>query len=329
MTSGISLRLIVDMKISVILCTHNPREEFLRRTLESLRGQTLPPEQWELLLVDNASTVPLAGRCDIFWQPRARHLLEGKLGKLNAWLLGMREARADLLVFVDDDNVLAPDFLEQVLVIGNQWPFVGAWGGSIIPEYEKPLPGWVGDQVWRLTVVEVKEDVWSNLREGYETVCAGAGLCIRRQVAQKYLERCALDPVSAKLDRAGKGLGGYGDIDLCHCALDLGLGTGKSARLRLTHLIPSGRLTLDYFVRHAESDAASMMLFRASRSLPIQEPKPSTLMGSFRWFLHRLIHRVPREQYEIQKAHRRGLEKGWQLAQVYLQKNPPPVKATI
>jgi len=236
------------------------------------------------------------------------------LGKLNAWLLGMREARAEVLLFVDDDNVLAPDYLAQTLAVSAQWPFVGAWGGSVIPEYEKPLPDWVGEEVWRLTVVDVKEDVWSNLREGYTTIPVGAGLCIRRSVAQKYLDRCASNPVSAKLDRAGKGLAGYGDIDLAHCAIDLGLGTGKSTRLRLTHLIPAGRLTFDYFVRHAESDAASMMLFRASRGLPLQKPQPLSWLRQLRWLLHRVKNRVPREQYEIQKAYHCGLEKGYRRA---------------
>ncbi len=302
------------MKISVIICTHNPREEFLRRTLEGLRRQTLPVEQWELLVIDNASTVPLIGHCDISWQPNSRHLLESKLGKLNAWQLGMREARAEILLFVDDDNVLASDYLEQALTLGNQCPFIGAWGGGLKPEYEIPLPNWVGDEVWRLTVVDVKEEVWSNLREGYATVPCGAGLCVRRAVAQKYLERCAQNPLSVKLDRAGKGLGGYGDIDLAHCALDLGLGTCKTPRLWVTHLIPAGRLTLDYFIRHAESDAASMMLFRASRGLPLQKPKPLSWLGRLRWFLHRLKNRVPHEQFEIQKAYHRGVEKGYQLA---------------
>jgi glycosyltransferase involved in cell wall biosynthesis len=307
------------MKLSVIICTHNPRAEFLQRTLEALRNQTLPKKQWELLLIDNASTVPLAGRADISWQPHARHLLEGKLGKLNAWLLGMREARADILLFVDDDNVLAPDYLEQALVVGEQWPFIGAWGGSIIPEYEKPLPAWVGSNVWRLTVLDVKEDIWSNLREDFSTIPVGAGLCVRSTVANKYLERCDQNPVSAKLDRAGAGLGGYGDIDLSCCAMDLGMGTGRSTRLCLTHLIAAGRLTLDYFVRHAEGDAVSMMLFRASRGLSISEPKPMSWLGYFRWYIHRLKNRIPREQYEISKAHQRGLKRGWKLAQNYLQ----------
>jgi len=302
------------MKISVILCTHNPREEFLRRTLAGLRAQTLPFDQWELLVIDNASTDPLAGRCDISWQPNARHLQESKLGKLNAWLLGMQEARAEILVFVDDDNVLAPNYLEQALSLGEQFPFLGAWGGGLKPEYEVPLPDWVGDEVWRLTVVDVKEEVWSNLREGYATVPCGAGLCVRRTVAQRYLERCKQNPFSIKLDRAGKGLGGYGDIDLAHCALDLGLGTCKTPRLWVTHLIPAGRLTLDYFIRHAESDAASMMLFRASRGLPLSEPKALSLFGQMRWWLHRVKNRMPREQYEIRKAYQRGVEKGYQIA---------------
>ena len=308
-------------RLSVIICTHNPRENYLRRVLEGLRVQTLPLAQWELLLIDNASEKTLPERFDLSWHPHSRHLLEIKLGKLNAWLQGIRTARGNILLFVDDDNVLAPDYLEQALEISHEWPFVGAWGGSLIPEYEKPLPAWVGDQEWRLAVMEVKEDVWSNLREGFATIPAGAGLCVRRSVAQKYLERCEQNPANTKLDRSGKGMAGYGDVDLAHCAMDLNLGTGKSKRLQLTHLIPAARLTLDYFVRQSEGDAFSYMLFCAIRGLPVQKPRPPTLISSLRNLIHRIIHRTPPEQYEIQKAYHRGLEKGYQLAMDYLDQN--------
>jgi glycosyltransferase involved in cell wall biosynthesis len=304
--------------LSVILCTHNPREPYLRRVLAALRAQTLAAAKWELLLVDNASQPPVMERFDLSWHPHARHVREEELGLTPARLRGIQESHAEILVFVDDDTVLAPDYLEQALAIAKQWPFVGVWGGSYLPEYETPLPAWVGDQVWRLLCWEVKEDVWSNLRTEFTTIPAGAGMCVRRPVVQKYLERCVQHPAAVGLDRSGKGVAGYGDIDLAYCAMDLGLGTGKSTRLRLTHLIPAARLTLDYFVRHAEGDAASNMLFRALRGLPVQKPKPQTLISSLRWWVHRLIHHVSREQYEIQKAHRRGLEKGWQLASEHL-----------
>ena len=303
-----------QLKISVIICTHNPRENYLRRVLDGLRAQTLSSAQWELLLIDNASKKSLPEIFDLSWHPHARHVREEELGLTPARLRGIRESSADILVFVDDDTVLAADYLEQVLAVSDQWPFVGVWGGSYIPEYETPLPAWVGDQVWRLLCSEVKEDVWSKSREGSHAMPAGAGMCVRKNVCLHFLARCQNES-SRALGRKGSGLSGYEDIELAHCALDLGLGAGKSTRLYLTHLVPATRLTLDYFVRHAEGDAASFLLFRASRGLPIQKPSPPSLIGSLRWLVHRVIHRVPREQYEIQKAYHRGLEKGWQLVQ--------------
>jgi glycosyltransferase involved in cell wall biosynthesis len=46
------------MQLTVLLCSHNPRRDYLQRTLNSLRAQTPPEEEWELLLVDNASNPP-------------------------------------------------------------------------------------------------------------------------------------------------------------------------------------------------------------------------------------------------------------------------------
>jgi glycosyltransferase involved in cell wall biosynthesis len=304
--------------LSVIICTHNPRANYLQRTLAALQSQTLPLDRWELLLIDNASQPPVADKLDLAWHPHARHLREDKVGKLNAWLLGIKESNAEVLIFVDDDNVLAADYLETALVVAGDWPFVGTWGGSIIPEFESPLPSWCGAEVWRLAIVDVKEDIWSNLKNDFTTMPVGAGMCVRRKVAERYVEWCVSKPVSASLDRSGTGLAGYGDIDLAHCAVDVGLGTGKSKNLRLTHLISSSRLTLDYFKRHAEGDAVSEMMFRAVRGFPIQKPKPMSLVGRLRWFIHRLKNRVPRERFEVQKAHRRGSEKGYKQAMEYL-----------
>ena len=69
------------MQISVIVCTHNPRPHYLTRVLEALRDQTLPIEQWELLIIDNASHQPLTETSwDLSWHPRARIVREEELG---------------------------------------------------------------------------------------------------------------------------------------------------------------------------------------------------------------------------------------------------------
>lgn len=309
------------VKASVILCTHNPREAFLSRVLAGLRQQTLPLRDWELLLLDNGSKDPLATRFDLTWHPHSRHIREDELGLTPARLRGIRESQADILVFVDDDTVLAPNYLEQALVVAGEWPFVGVWGGSVIPEYEVPLPDWVGNQSWRLTVVDVREDVWSNLREGFDTKPAGAGICIRARVAQHYLKRCNASKSHSTLGRKGTGLGGYEDMEIAQCAIDLGLGTARSTKLKLTHLIPQSRLTVDYFVRHAEGDAASYLAYRFIRGLPYRHLARHSWYQSLVWRLHCWKRRVPREQRLIHAAHLRGLRKGLEISKTIKTEN--------
>jgi glycosyltransferase involved in cell wall biosynthesis len=309
------------MQISVVICTYNPREKYLARVLEALRNQTLPLEKWELILVDNASTIRVAEGVDLSWHPQGKILREDKLGKMHAWFKGISEAKGDILVFVDDDNVLESNYLEEAQAIGDQWPFIGAWGASVKPEFESTPPPWMKEQMWRLSVEEVKEDVWSNLREGFETKPLGAGMCVRKKVAAHYLEWCRTSAMSYVLDRKGEGdlITGYGEMNLSLCAIDLGLGTAKSARLRVTHLIPSSRLTLDYLLRHAEGDAVSLLMFRAIRGLPLRESRQS-LLKTIKWHIYKALSRQPREMLEIHDAHLRGVRKGLQIARDYLEK---------
>jgi glycosyltransferase involved in cell wall biosynthesis len=39
------------MTATIIICTHNPRRDYLQRTLESLKAQTLSRDRWEFLLI--------------------------------------------------------------------------------------------------------------------------------------------------------------------------------------------------------------------------------------------------------------------------------------
>ena len=101
------------MNLSVVICTHNPWRDYLERTLKALQGQTLPADGWELVVVDNASTPPLANSLDLSWHSPSRIVSEPELGILPARVRGLSETIAPLILFVDDDNVLAPDYLEQ------------------------------------------------------------------------------------------------------------------------------------------------------------------------------------------------------------------------
>jgi len=239
--------------ISVITCTHNPRQDYLDKVLKALIAQTLPIDQWEFLLIDNASDRPLAAEIDLTWHPNACHIREETLGLTPARLRGIQEAQSELLIFVDDDNVLDPEYLEIALQISQQWHMLGAWGGEIQGEFEQTPPDWVIPYLDRLGIRELQRDQWSNLLHQHETTPCGAGLCVRRSVAYQYNKMVQRDSKRAELDRKGKKLTSCGDTDLAFTACDIGLGTGLFKILKLTHLIPSNRLQEDYLLNLVEN----------------------------------------------------------------------------
>jgi glycosyltransferase involved in cell wall biosynthesis len=248
-------------EISVIICTHNPREDYLRRVLEALKNQTIPLEGWELLVIDNASKENLAESWDLSWHPHGRHVREDQVGLTHARLRAMREVKSDLLLFLDDDNEVFADYLEQGLKISTDWPILGVWGGQWFAEYEKGMPkDWIYDP-WS---THFKRDVWSN---NYDREAApyGGGMFVRSEVAEEYLNSCQKNSLKNLLDRAGGNLASYGDYDIAFTACDLGLGMGRFLALKIKHLIPDSRTTTKYCAKIREDSAYSEILFRFSR----------------------------------------------------------------
>lgn len=124
------------MKLSVILCTYN-RSESLAKALESIASSTLPDSvDWEVLVVDNNSTDQTEAVVERFCQKypaHFRYLQEPRQGKSNALNTGIREARGDILAFLDDDVVVEKDWLQNLTApfLGGQWAGVA---GRILPD---------------------------------------------------------------------------------------------------------------------------------------------------------------------------------------------------
>lgn len=227
--------------------------------------QTLSKEQWELLLIDNASRDTLARKWDLSWHPHAHHFRENELGLTFARLRGIRESTGKLLVFVDDDNLLAPDYIEIASGIADECQFIGAFGGQIVGDFEEPVPAWLRKYLHFLVIRPVERDTWSNLIDGNRTLPVGAGLCVRRSVADIYAQSVVTDPLRQSLDRRGCRLVSGGDIDLALTACDLGFGTGMFAALNLSHLIPANRMTEQYLVSLVENIVYSKLLVKHIR----------------------------------------------------------------
>lgn len=284
---------------TVIICTHNPRADYLDRTLSALAAQTVPASAYDFILVDNASSEAVSGRFELAWHPSARVVNEPALGLTNARLRGIAEANTELLVWVDDDNLLAPDYLAQAIALARDWPMLGAWGcGHFTPEWESPPPAEFAPYLDYLAVGQRTKDCWSNRAFDYSAMPAGAGLCCRLTVARRYAATVAADPRRALLGRTGAGLGACEDFDLCLHAIELGLGTGVFVRLRLTHLMPAGRVREDYLLRLVEGHARSTVLLMALRD-PAFRPAPETWKTRLRaWRLRNSVGSVARRIHD-------------------------------
>jgi glycosyltransferase involved in cell wall biosynthesis len=240
------------LQASVVICAHNPRSDYFARVLASLRDQTLPFDNWELLIIDNASKMPLAHDWHISWHPTARHIVESELGVAVARRRGIQEARADLIVFVDDDNVLDKAYLTQAVSIGRDWPLLGAWGsGSIQADFEvKPSESVMG-LLQYLALRETASPQWSNVGSSVQAMPWGAGLCVRRAVAVAYCQSCERSSIQITGRRGNSTFSGE-DKEIAFVCCTQGSGFGIFPNLKITHLIPRHRVSEDYIVRLVE-----------------------------------------------------------------------------
>jgi glycosyltransferase involved in cell wall biosynthesis len=295
------------LEASAVICTHNPRPDFLARVLEALQRQTLSPDKWELLIIDNASDVPVAGTCHIPAHPQARHIVERELGIAMARRRGIRETTADLIVFVDDDNVLDKNYLSEAVRIKQEWPLLGVWGsGCIKGDYEVEPPEYLEPYLASLAIREATAARWSNVIAGLETLPWGAGLCVRREVADAYNGLDEKSPIQITGRRGAFLLGGE-DKEISHVCVARELGIGVFPALKLTHLIPKHRVSANYLVRLAEASALTDLLlnYKWQRA---QVKLPNNLEMLLRRLRTILLYRGLDRR--IQLAQLRGLAKG-------------------
>src|SRR5262245_11833929 len=108
--------------ISVIVCCFNSSKR-IRNALIALANQEFRSAiDWEILLVDNNSTDDTAAFSNNLWKTLSkdiqfRILFEPQTGLANARRRGVNEATYSTILFCDDDNWLAPDYLQTAFDI--------------------------------------------------------------------------------------------------------------------------------------------------------------------------------------------------------------------
>jgi GT2 family glycosyltransferase len=97
--------------VSVITPTYNRRESLLA-TLRALESQSFPAHQFEVVVISDGCTDGSADACRALQRSHTLRVIEqANAGPAVARNVGCQQARAPLLVFLDDDVIPDPDFL--------------------------------------------------------------------------------------------------------------------------------------------------------------------------------------------------------------------------
>ena len=121
--------------ISVIICTYN-RADLLTDVLQTVCEQTLERSEYEVIVVDNNSTDDTSAVSHTFVArySNVRYCFEPQQGLSHAPNRGWREARGDVVIYLDDDcivpygtQVVASEIIEQ--------HFPDLFGGPFEPFY--------------------------------------------------------------------------------------------------------------------------------------------------------------------------------------------------
>jgi glycosyltransferase involved in cell wall biosynthesis len=135
---------VPDPRVSVVVSTYN-RPARLARLLEALRAQTLPPDAFEVIVVDNGSG-PETGavlaresaRGGLTVRSERHQLTRGPGGGRNT---GWKLARAPLIAFTDDDCRPEPNWLEAALAVALTHPGALIQGPTLPDPEELALDG--------------------------------------------------------------------------------------------------------------------------------------------------------------------------------------------
>jgi glycosyltransferase involved in cell wall biosynthesis len=175
-------------KITAIVCSHN-RWPFLEKCLSALLSQTLSPDSYEVVVVDNCSTdgtreaVASMAAAD----RRIVYAFEGRLGLSAARNAGLRTAKSDLVAYTDDDAEPYPDWLERIVeIFETVKPRPAIVGGEIEPVWGAPRPGWLDGLPMRMVAARLGWSEHPVFLDLAKTFVCEANCAYPRSILERY-----------------------------------------------------------------------------------------------------------------------------------------------
>ena len=230
-----------NLQISAIVCTYS-NASLLRRTLDSLIKQTLPPREYEIVVVDNNSTDNTREVVREF-EERASHqikyVLETTQGLSAARNTGIKQSSGPIISFIDDDAEADPGWLAAVVKAFNQHPEAWGVGGNTFAIWDAERPAWLTDDF--LGNLSIQDRGPNKLKLIPGQTLLGTNCSFRREVFAE------IGYFPTDLGRVGKSLLAGEEAELCLRIHLRGKSMYHVPDVIVYHHVTPERMTRSYF----------------------------------------------------------------------------------
>jgi len=254
------------MQISTCICTFE-RYALAERALASLATQTMPPEQFEVIFVDNSPANPKAEdlRCRIhsgsYSGLQIRYIAEPVQGLSRARNAGLNACNSNVIAYLDDDAIAHPHWLENLAsVFASSSPAVGAAGGKVLPLWESDRPPWLSDKLLPYLSIVDWEIPQGTLPQ--HLYLAGAN------IAYSVTALRNIDGFRTDLGRTGTSLAGNEEIAACDLIRAAGFDIRYCPEAIVEHTVSRDRVTQPWFRRRLFWQAISDQIMGGRRMPP-------------------------------------------------------------
>lgn len=271
--------------VSVVVCAYTrARGNELLAALRSASDQSVRPHEVIVVIDHNRSLLEFVRR----HAPEAVALENGSApGLAGARNTGVGAASGEVVAFIDDDAVAAPDWIER-LARGYRDPRVMGVGGAVLPRFASRRPRWMPEEFdWVVGCSYRGQPAHGSAVRNL----IGANMSFRREAIEQ------VGGFIGGLGRVGANQLGCEETELC---IRLGRQPGGGAILydpaaRVEHRVPTQRARLGYFLMrcHAEGRSKAEVTRRCGRSQGLESERafvrhslPAGITDGLTAFLH-------------------------------------------
>jgi glycosyltransferase involved in cell wall biosynthesis len=284
------------LDFTVAIPTYNGAQR-LPAVLEQLRSQVdVDGMRWEILVVDNNSKDETAAVVERYKTKLAdcctvRYLFEARQGAAYARKTAVAQAQSDLIGFLDDDNIPAPNWIAAAVTFAQQHQQAGAFGSHIDAQFEVTPPPEFHRIEPFLAITHLGSEPFLYRRRN-RLLPPSAGLVVRKQAwLDSIPQRCFLTGRTRDSMLTGE------DLEVLSYLQRHDWEVWHNPAMKIEHQIPRWRLERDYLIPFMQGTGLSR---HVTRMLSVEAwQRPFFILAFWMSDLRRLLVHLIRDRQRL------------------------------